>query len=79
MGEDGTGFYRFSVLGLAEGERWQAGPRLSPPHDLLLPFSISVRVRRVERQGVSGDFGILSHGEDKMLFLARQLLALRAS
>lgn len=23
-GEDGTGFYRFSVLGLAEGERWRA-------------------------------------------------------
>src|SRR6266446_6830327 len=30
-GENGTGFYRFSVLGSAEGERWQAGPRFSPP------------------------------------------------
>ncbi len=30
LGENGTGFYRFSVLGPAEGERWQAGPRFSP-------------------------------------------------
>src|SRR2546426_6485332 len=30
-GENGTGFYRFTVLGSAEGERWQAGPRFSPP------------------------------------------------
>ena len=27
-------FTVFSVLGSAEGERWQAGPRFSPHHDL---------------------------------------------
>ena len=32
-----TGFYRFSVLGSAEGERWQAGPRSHPPSRFFLP------------------------------------------
>jgi hypothetical protein len=40
-GEDGTGFHRFSVLGSAEGERWQAEPRCSPPHDLFSSLLIS--------------------------------------
>jgi|SRR6516164_180616 len=37
-GEDGTGFYRFSVLGSAEDERCHAGPRFSPRHDLFSGF-----------------------------------------
>ena len=37
-GKDGTGFYRFSVLGSAEDERCHAGPRFSPRHDLFSSF-----------------------------------------
>jgi hypothetical protein len=47
-GGDGTGFCRFSVLGSAEGERRQAGPRLSPLMIFLL-LLISDGPRRVEK------------------------------
>jgi hypothetical protein len=48
-GEDGTGFHRFSVLGSAEGERWQAELRCSPPHDPFSHFDF-IKTTHVEKQ-----------------------------
>ena len=54
-----TGFYRFSVLGSAEDERWQAGPRSHPPHSRFFYSLFDFRKNHASPTVISSEAGRL--------------------